>query len=139
MANWFNDSWCSTVAWQAGNAVGMFLLGSTIQSIIVIMDVNYTAKAWQSFVFALAAIVITYSGNVYGARLLPHWQNVLFVIHILSFFALIVPIWVNAPMVTHKQVWAQFDALGGWPSMGLTIMVGQLTGISNQIGVDAVC
>jgi choline transport protein len=127
------------VAWQAGNAVGMFLLGSTIQSMIVIMYTDYTAEAWQSFLLALAAIVITYIGNVYGARILPYWQNALFVVHIMAFFALIVPIWINAPKATHEQVWADFAAFGGWPNMGLTIMVGQLTGISNQIGVDAVC
>lgn len=133
-----SSRWSSAIAWQAGNASGMFLLGSTIQTMIVVSDENYEAKAWQSTLLAFAAIIIAYAGNVYGSRLLPYWQNALFAVHVMAFFAFIIPIWVSVPMATHDQVWKEFQSLGGWNNMGLTIMVGQLTGIANQLGVDAV-
>ncbi|KAK5080452.1 hypothetical protein LTR05_008562 [Lithohypha guttulata] len=104
---------------------------------IIVMDENYLAKTWHSFLLAVAAIVIAYVGNAYGSQAMPYWQNALFVVHMMAFFAFIVPIWVNAPLATHEQVWNEFEASGGWSSMGLTIMVGQLTGIANQLGVDS--
>lgn len=102
------------------------------------MKDSYVSQPWHSFLLALASIIITYVGNVYGAKVLPYWQNPLFALHIMVFFAYIIPIWVNAPLSTHEQVWNTFEASGGWNGMGLTIMVGQLTGIANQLGVDSV-
>lgn len=114
------------------------MLGSVLQCMVIVLDENYVVKAYQSFLLALAAIIIAYIGNVYGARFLPYWQNALFMVHIMVFFAYIIPIWVNAPVATQEQVWQEFDSLGGWSPMGLSVMVGQLTGLSNQVGVDAV-
>jgi choline transport protein len=73
-----------------------------------------------------------------GSRILPYWQNAVFVVHVLAYFAYIVPIWVNAPAATHSQVWLEFSNEGGWSSLGLSVLVGQLTGISQQVGLDTV-
>ena len=48
------------------------------------------------------------------------------------------PIWVNAPRATHHQVWAEFANDGGWGSIGLAVLVGQLAGIAQQTGIDTV-
>lgn len=76
---------------------------------------------------------------VYGARALPYWQNAVFAVHILGFFAYIVPIWVNAPATSHHDVWLSWENDGGWSNLGLSVLVGQLTGISGFAGLDAVC
>jgi len=117
----------------------MFLVGSNVQTILIVSNESYVPTAWQSTLLAFAAIIIAYVGTIYGARLLPYWQNALFAVHIMGFIAYIVPIWVSAPTATHKQVWGEFESSGGWSNMGLTVMIGQLTGIANQLGGDAVC
>ena len=81
---------------------------------------------------------IAYGAVVYGSRALPYWQNAVFVVHILGFFAYLVPIWVNAPTASHQEVWFTFENFGGWSSLGLAALVGQLTGISAFAGLDAV-
>ncbi|TKA82759.1 hypothetical protein B0A55_01090 [Friedmanniomyces simplex] len=81
-------------------------------------------------------VVIAYVTNIYGAKVLPYWQNAFFVLHILVYFAYIVPIWVSAPIASHSQVWTEFRNEGGWSSTGLAVLVGQLTGISEQVGID---
>ncbi|KAK5158506.1 hypothetical protein LTS14_003526 [Recurvomyces mirabilis] len=128
--------WTSTMAWQAGNALGIFLVGSLIQTMILVNDENYAFPSWQGTLLAFAAMIIAYIGNVYGSKVLPYWQNAVFAIHIIAYFGYIVPVWVKAPTATHKQVWADFQNEGGWSSMGLTLLVGQLTGISAQVGID---
>lgn len=118
--------------------MGIFLAGSLVQTIILINNDNYAFPAYQGTLLAILMVIIAYVCNVYGAKTLPYWQNVGMALHILAYFAYIVPIWVNAPVATHSQVWLEFDNSGGWSSMGLALLVGQLTGISEQCGIDTV-
>jgi choline transport protein len=116
--------------------MGIFLTGSLVQTIILINNDNYAFPAYQGTLLAIAMAVVSYVMSVYGAKILPYWQNVFFALHILAYFAYIVPIWVSAPVATHSQVWTSFQNTGGWSSMGLAVLVGQLTGISEQCGID---
>lgn len=118
--------------------MGIFLTGSLVQTIILINNENYGFPAYQGSLLALAVLAICYLANVYGAKTLPYWQNAVFLLHILAYFAYIVPIWVSAPAATHYQVWGEFQNEGGWSNMALAILVGQLTGISEQVGIDTV-
>ncbi|KAK3673377.1 hypothetical protein LTR78_006610 [Recurvomyces mirabilis] len=128
--------WISTIAWQAGYAQGILLAGTQIQTIILVMNDNYEAPAWQGTLLSFAAILISYGVNVYGVRSLPYWQVPVFAIGTMAYFAYIVPVWCNAPTATHEQVWSGFSNTGGWSSMTLAVLVGQLSGISMQTGVD---
>jgi choline transport protein len=56
----------------------------------------------------------------------------------MAYFAYLVPVWVSAPVATHSQVWTTFENEGGWSSLPLAVLVGQLTGIGAQVGVDTV-
>ena len=61
-----------------------------------------------------------------------------FAIHIMAYFAFIIPIWVNAPRASSQQVWTDFSNSGGWSNLGLSVMIGQLSGIYTQVGIDTV-
>ena len=126
------------MAWQAGNAIGVFLVGTLLQSIISINDVNYTFPAWQATLLVIGAVCIAFVGNVFGSRILPYWQNTVFALHVMAYFAFIIPIWVNAPRATSAQVWTGFENNGGWSNLSLCVMIGQLSGIYTQVGVDTV-
>ncbi|OQO05736.1 hypothetical protein B0A48_09830 [Cryoendolithus antarcticus] len=130
------SGWSSSIAWQSGNAVGIFIVGSLIQTIISVNDESYGFAPWQCTLLAFAAMLLAYIGSVYGHKYLPRWQNPVFFLRILCYLAYIIPIWVLAPRATHSQVWREFSNEGGWSSMTLTLLVGQLTGISQQVGVD---
>jgi choline transport protein len=116
--------------------MGIFLVGSLIQTMILVNNENYAFPNWHGTLLACAAMIIAYIGNVYGSRILPYWQIPVFIVHILAYFAFIVPIWVRAPAATHSQVWRDFSNNGGWSSIGLSIMIGQLSGIGQQTGID---
>lgn len=126
------------MAWQAGNALGVFLVGTLIQSIISINNQSYTFPHWHATLLVVGAVGIAYAGNVFGSKILPYWQNAVFVVHLMAYLAFIIPIWVNAPRATSRQVWVEFTVSGGWSSLGLAIMVGQLSGMFTQIGIDSV-
>ncbi|CAJ2505816.1 Uu.00g132100.m01.CDS01 [Anthostomella pinea] len=128
--------WTSTIAWQAGFAQGVLLAGTLMQTIIQVMDEIYSFANWQGTVLTFAAILISYLMGVYGERALSYWQVPMFAIGTIAYFAFIVPVWVNAPKASHKAVWTGVSNTGGWPDMTLAVLVGQLSGISMQTGVD---
>jgi hypothetical protein len=126
------------MAWQSGNAIGVFLVGTLIQSIISINIPTYAFPSWHATLLVIGAVGIAFAGNVFGAKVLPHWQNAVFAIHVMAYFAFIIPIWVNAPRVPSSQVWSGFENSGGWSNLSLSVMIGQLSGIYTQVGVDTV-
>lgn len=126
------------MAWQAGNAAGVFLVGVIIQILISLYQPDYTFPGWHTTLLAMMAIVIAYIATVWGAKYLHLWQNAAFVLHISVYLAMMIAIWVNAPRASSSQVWTEFNFSGGWPNTGLAVLVGQQTGILTQIGVDTV-
>lgn len=126
------------MAWQAGNAIGVFLTGTLLQVVILENNPNYAFPAWQGSLFVIACILLVGLINVFGAKLIPKLQNLIFALHVMAYVAFIVPIWVNAPKATAKQVFASFENRGGWSTLGLGVLAGQLSGIYTQVGVDTV-
>lgn len=124
------------MAWQAGNAIGVFLVGTLVQSVIQINKEDYAFPSWHATLLVVGAVCVAFCGNVFGYKILHMWQNVVFCIHILAYFAFIIPIWVNAPRASHSQVWTEFTNNGGWYSPGFAVLVGQLSGIYTQLGID---
>lgn len=49
----FFTGWFITLAWQAGNAQGIFLTGILIQTLIAINDVAYPFPNWQGTLLGL--------------------------------------------------------------------------------------
>lgn len=84
----------------------------------------------------IGAVIIAFCGNFFAYKLVTHAQNFIFAIHVLAYFGLIIPIWFNAPRVSSKEVWTEFENYGGWSNLGLSIMIGQLSGIYTQVGID---
>ena len=65
--------------------------------------------------------------NVYGIRILPHFESLAGVCHVLFFFALLIPLVYLAPRSTAAFVFTDFENQGGWSSNGVSWCVGLLT------------
>lgn len=137
-ANILLSRWSSTLAWQAGNALGLFLVGTLVQSIISLNNASYSAPNWHGTLLVIAVAITTVLVNIFGSRIIPHTQNAIFALSLLALVAFLVPIWVNAPMAESKDVWAGWKDLGGWGNLGVSVMVGQLPAIAAFQGIDTV-
>jgi amino acid transporter len=126
----------STLSWQAGNASGSFLTGTIIQALITVNFPNYTGTNWQGTLFVFAMVLVLLIVNIWGAPLWAVIQNGLMVLHILFFLIVIIILWVMAPHQTAKAVFTEFSNNGGWSSMGLSVMVGQITAIYSLLGMQ---
>jgi hypothetical protein len=58
------------------------------------------------------------------------------VLHVLSFCAIIVILWCLAPHRSPEEVFTDFSNFGGWSSVGLSMMVGQITSIYSILGTS---
>lgn len=121
--------WMSVLAWQAGTASGSFLTGTIIQGLISVRDPDYNPTGWQGTLFVFAMILIAFYFNIYGAGLMARMQNLLLATHVFCWVVIVVTLWVLAPLQPAEAVFTKFENFGGWSSMGLTVMVGQLAAI----------
>jgi choline transport protein len=125
--------WMSTLSWQAGTAAGPFLVGTIIQALITVNNENYVPKNWQGTLLVWAATVPIFIINVWGSRAMPLIQNVMLGVHIFGFLAVVLTLWILAPRNTAEVVFTQFTNEGGWSTMGLSLMVGQISAIYGLI------
>ncbi|KAF2178015.1 putative GABA permease [Zopfia rhizophila CBS 207.26] len=129
--------WMSTLSWQAGNASGSFLTGTIIQALLVVNYPSYEPQGWQGTLFVFAMVLVLYIVNIWGAQVWPRIQNGLLILHVIGFLVVIITLWVMAPHQSAKAVFTEFTNAGGWPTMGLSLMVGQITAIYSMLGSDA--
>ncbi|OQN98982.1 hypothetical protein B0A48_14842 [Cryoendolithus antarcticus] len=94
---------------------------------------------WHGSLLVIANILITVTGNIFLTRYIPRVQTAFFVLHILTFFAVMIPICINAPKASAREVFADFQNLGSWPNMGVALMAGQLSAIYMMCGMDSSC
>lgn len=66
-------------------------------------------------------------------------QNMLLVVHIFGFLAVVVVLWVMAPHQSARAVFTEFRNGGSWPSIGVSVMVGQISAIYGGLSVLSLC
>ena len=127
----------STLSWQAGTASGPYLVGTLIQSLIFENDPNYVFKNWQGTCFVIAIALVVWATNIWGSKAMPVFQNIMMIVHVFGFLVIIVMIWVLAPRNKASDVFGTFTNSGGWSSIGLSLMVGQVSAVYACICSDA--
>jgi choline transport protein len=125
----FFVGWMSTLSWQAGTASGPFLVGTLIQASVIVMYPNYEPKSFHGTLMVIAVTMLVWALNVWGTKSMPMFQNVMLLIHVFGFLTVIIVFWVLSPRASAEVTFTQFSNGGGWSSIGLTLMVGQLSAI----------
>lgn len=123
----------STLSWQAGTASGSFLTGTIIQGLIYVNNPSYSGTRWQGTLLVFAMVLFIYICNIWGAKGLPMIQNLLLLVHIFGFLVVIIVLWVLAPHRTATAVFSEFSNGGNWSTMGLSLMVGQISAIYGSL------
>lgn len=74
-----------------------------------------------------AVMALTLVLNIYGIRILPYFESVAGICHVLFFFALLIPLVYLAPQNPASFVFATFENKGGWKQDGISWCIGLLT------------
>lgn len=73
--------------------------------------------------------------NIFGAKRLPLAEGIFVTCHFFAFIPVIVTLLVLAPKVKAEDVFTGFTDNGaGWPSISLTVMVGQVSSMFVVLG-----
>ena len=132
----YMSGWLSTLAWQSFVAVDSFLVGEVILGMIALNDQLFVPQRWQATLLIVATVLALGAFNFLAGKRLADAENVFFALHLLAFLPIIVTMLAMTPKKqTAKAVFTQFTDNGaGWSSMGLTVMVGQVSCVFVVLG-----
>ncbi|KAI5273621.1 amino acid transporter [Aureobasidium subglaciale] len=81
--------WMQFVGWMCGNASGIFLTGSLIQSVITIYRPTNGELLWETIVFLVPVVALVILANIYGGRTIAILQNISMSVHVLALIAMV--------------------------------------------------
>jgi amino acid transporter len=122
----YASGWLSTLSWQAGNASGLFLAGVLIQILAKIRHPDYAAPAYQGWLLVVAVTAICVFFNIWAEPLLPYLQTAFLPVYVGTFIATVAVLWTIDSGVDARDALLELKDFGGWNSIGLALMVGQV-------------
>lgn len=122
------------MAWQATNASAAYLTATTIQGLIVLNYPNYTFERWHGTLLLYAILLIAVIFNTGLASHLPKLERLILVLHILGFFAVLIPLVKLAPHNSAHDVFALFLNGGSFQTQALSFFVGTTATVFAFIG-----
>ena len=134
-----------------------FTVASQVQGLIVLNKSDYVPEAWHAVLLTFATVSIAVLFNTLLAKKLPLVEGLVLILHVSGFFAILIPLWfvhtpnyklepstiltailrVFAPRTPSADVWVNFSVASGWPSVGLSCLVGLTGPVYALIGSDS--
>lgn len=117
------------------------LCATLIQGLLVLNHPEkYHAQGWHGTLLIWSAVIMAFFVNSILGRWLPKIEGFILYLHLLAFFGIIIPMLYLAKRVTAEEVFTHWNNGGGWPSIGLSFLVGMITNIGPFIGmISMVC
>lgn len=112
-----------------------FLAAGLVQGVAVMSNPSYEPKPWQATLLLWAAIAFAVFFNTIISAALPKVEGFILIVHILGLFAILVPLVYLSPHRSAQQVFTVFLNEGGWPTQGLSFMLGMIACVFNFIGM----
>ncbi|KAL8882745.1 MAG: hypothetical protein Q9198_000309 [Flavoplaca austrocitrina] len=132
----FLTGWLATLAWQTGIASGSYLTASQIQALMLLNDPSYVFERWHGTLLIIAVATVAICLNIFFAKQLPRIEIFMLVLHFVGFFAIVIALWVTAPRTPAKIVITDFQNNGGWPNLGLSVLIGLTGPVYSMIASD---
>lgn len=124
---------------------------------MVLNKSDYVPQAWHAVLLTFATVSVAVVFNTLLAKKLPLVEGVVLILHVGGFFAILIPLWfvhlsdpslegifkltiayrVFAPRTPSADVWVNFSVASGWPSVGLSCLVGLTGPVYALIGSDS--
>lgn len=125
------------IGWQATFATACYLTGTMIQGVVVLTHPDYMPAYWHPTMYYWAVVAFAVGINVVGRSVLPRLEGLILVVHILGFFAVMIPLVSLAEIGSARDVFTQFNNQGNWSSDGLSFFVGLIGCVFAFAGGDA--
>ena len=125
------------LAWIATIATGAFLSSLIIQGLIVLNYQDYIFQRYHGTLITWAMVLVGVFFNTVISNTLPQVEGMFLILHVLGFFAILVPLVYYAPHGNASDIFSTYMNEGGWPTYGLSFMVGTSGVAFSFVGADA--
>ncbi|KAI0505243.1 putative GABA permease [Xylaria bambusicola] len=132
----FITGWVTFAGWQAATAAVAFLVGTLLQSVIILLDPGYTPKPWQSLLFFWVILAFAVFINTIASKILAQFEGLILVLHIFGFFGVLIPLVYLSPH-EDTSIFTTFVNTGEWSSQGLSFFIGLPAAVFSLIGADS--
>ncbi|MCJ1388133.1 hypothetical protein MMC18_000978 [Xylographa bjoerkii] len=130
--------WITLIGWQAVSTSTVYLCGSLIQGLVVLVNPSSGGTLWQGTLLLWAMIFFCVFFNTTLGNFLPHVEGLGLVLHIVGFFAIMVPMIYLAPHGSASYVFGTFLNEGNWPTQGVSFMISLNVAVFDFLGSDSV-
>lgn len=97
-------------------------------------NASYSPQPYQVTLLLWAAILFAVFINTVISNILPKIEGLMLILHVLGFFAILIPLVYLAPHTDAKTVFTTFIQEGGWKTQGLSFMIGLIGPVFNFLG-----
>jgi len=127
---------CLTVAvWQGIVISSGYVCARLIQGMLALNSATYVPRGYHATLLLWAAVAIAVLPNTLFSRALPQIYGFLFYLHLLGFFAILVPlVYLSKDTVPATTVFSEFRNEGEFPTMGLSFLVGMMANVGSLLG-----
>ncbi|KAI0428590.1 amino acid transporter [Xylaria sp. FL1042] len=128
--------WLTTLAWQTLAVSVSYIVATLIQGIVVLSRPTYVPLPWHTLLIIWAAALFAVLLNSTTSRILAKCEGFILLLHLAGFFGVLIPLVYFAPHSSPSEVFTTFFNEGGWPSQGLSFLVGFPAIASSVLGAD---
>ncbi|KAB8264830.1 amino acid/polyamine transporter I [Aspergillus pseudonomiae] len=129
--------WITVFAWQTAFASIALLSGTEIQGAAILTFKNYQSEHYHGTLILWACVILALAVNATGGKLLPRLENLVFVLHIVGFLAILITLTSVADHKSAKEVFTTWTNSGGWSSNGIVFFIGMQGSVFAFSGGDA--
>ncbi|KAE8370714.1 putative amino acid permease [Aspergillus caelatus] len=129
--------WITVFAWQSAFASIALLSGTEIQGAAILTFKNYQSQLYHGTLILWACVLIALAVNAIGGKLLPRLENLVFVLHLVGFLAILITLTYMADHKSAKEVFTTWTNQGGWSSNGIVFFIGMQGSVFAFSGGDA--
>lgn len=113
------------------------MAASIIQGLIVLNNPSYVSQPWHGTLLTIGICLFAIFFNTVIASKLPLVEGTLVFLHIAGLFVVIIVLWTLAPRHTAGDAFLHITNNGGWPTDGISVVVGLYPLVVSLMGFDS--
>ena len=98
---------------------------------------GHTPKGWQNTLLAWAVLAFAVLINTIASSSLAQFEGLILVLHIVGFFAVLIPLTYLAPHASAQDVFRTFLNTGGWDTQAYSFFIGLVGAVYAFVGADS--
>ena len=128
--------WLTICGWQGLTAAGVYQASSMMQGLAILANPAYQPQPWHQILIGLGVTLFAVFINTRGGVILPRFEGFMLILHVMGFFAILIPLVTISPHRSAEEVFRNFMNAGNEPTQGVSFMIGTIGALFTLCGAD---